>query len=127
MTSSVDRVERFLLYAVAYLGLSALWIYEVLDQGRLEGSEARAWSVLAVVGAAHVAFGFAVRDWPALLLPVVVLFLAFPAGYPESRFEPGPVWHGQLVLLPVEEVLIAAGLGLRAFVERRRTAAARSS
>ena len=123
----VGHLERFVFYAFVYLGLSTVWIYGVLDQGRIEGSDARAWSALALVAAAHVAFGYIVRDWPALLLPVVVLFLAIPAGYPESRFEPGPVWHGQLVLLPAEIVLIAAGLGLRALVARLRQSAIRSS
>jgi hypothetical protein len=118
------RLRRFAVVSLVYLGLSILWIYGVLDQGWLEGSDVRVWSALAVVGGAHVAFGYVARDWPVLLLPVVVLLLAFPAGYPESRFsEPGPVWFGQLVVLPAEIVLIAAGMGLHALVERRKTAA----
>jgi peptidoglycan/LPS O-acetylase OafA/YrhL len=118
------RLRRFAVVSLVYLGLSILWIYGVLDQGWFEGSDVRVWSALAVVGGAHVAFGYVARDWPVLLLPVVVLLLAFPAGYPESRFsEPGPVWFGQLVVLPAEVVLIAAGMGLHALVERRKTAA----
>ena len=67
------------------------------------------------------AFGFGVREWPALLLPIAVLPLAIPAGYPGSQFsEPRPVWLGQLVLIPFEILLIAAGLGLWALVDRRR-------
>jgi hypothetical protein len=57
-----------------------------------------------------------------------MLFVAIPAGHPESRFsEPGPVWFAQLVMLPAEVVLIAAGLGLRALVDGRKAAAPRSS
>ena len=33
--------------------------------------------------AVHVAFGWAIREWAALLLPFVLVFLAMPAGYPE--------------------------------------------
>jgi hypothetical protein len=118
---------RFCLGALAYLGLSAVWIYGVLDRGTLEGSDVRAWTVLGVVAVAHVAFGFAIREWPALLLPIAVLLLAIPAGYPDSEFsEPGPVWFGQIVLVQFEIPLIAAGLGVRALANGRR-AAARSS
>ena len=101
---------RFGLGTVANLGLSAVWIYGVLDRGALEGSDVRAWTVLVAVAVAHVAFGFTIREWPALLLPIAVLLLAIPAGYPESRFsEPGPVWFGQIVLVQFEIPLIAPG------------------
>jgi len=126
-TGSLDRVDRFAVGGLVYLALSVVWIYGVLDRGRLEGSDARLWAVLGVLAAAHVAFGFGIREWPALLLPIAVLLLAIPAGYPESQFsEPEPVWFGQLVMVQLEIPLIAAGLGLRAFVDSRR-AAARSS
>ena len=121
-------VERFAVGGLVYLALSVVWIYGVLDQGSLEGSDARLWAVLGVLAAAHVAFGFGIREWPALLLPIAVLLLAIPAGYPESQFsEPLPVWFGQLVMAPFETLLIAAGLGIRAFADRRRAVAARSS
>jgi hypothetical protein len=96
----------------------------VIDQGLLEGSDLRLWPALVVVGVAHGVFGYVVRDWVALILPVVVLFLAVPAGPPESGFsEPGLVWFAQLVMLPAEVVLLVAGLGLRALVERWRKSA----
>jgi hypothetical protein len=124
--SSHTRTTRFSLCALAYLGLSLGWIYGVLDRGRLEESDAALWAVLAVASAAHVAFGYFSREWPALLLPIVVLVLAIPAGYPVSRYgEPSPTWLGQLVLIPAEVVLIAAGLGLRALVDSRRPGLAR--
>lgn len=115
MRLQLERLERFVLGSVVYLGLSALWIYGLLDRGLLEGSDVRAWTALGVVALAHVAFGFTVREWPALLLPIAALMLSIPAGYPESQFsEPGPVWLGQMVLVQVEIPLIAVGLGLRA-------------
>ena len=114
-------LERFVVGALVYLALSAVWIHGVVDQGGLEGSGIELWTVLGAVAAAHVAFGFGIREWPALLLPIAVLPLAILAGYPESQFsEPGPVWFGQLVWIPFEVLLIAAGLGLRALVERRQ-------
>ena len=126
-TGSLAGVERFAIGGLVYLALSVVWIYGVLDRGRLEGSDARLWAVLAALAAAHVAFGFAIREWPALLLPIAVLLLAIPARYPESQFsEPGPVWFGQLVMVQLEIPLIAAGLGLGSLANSRR-AAARSS
>jgi hypothetical protein len=124
MRLALGRLERFGLGSVVYLAISALWIYGVLDRGSLEGSDVQAWSALGVVAAGHVVFGFTIREWPALLLPIAVLLLAIPAGYPDSEFsEPGPVWFGQIVLVQFEIPLIAAGLGLRAVVGGRRNVA----
>jgi hypothetical protein len=124
MRLALGRLERFGLGSVVYLGISALWIYGVLDRGSLEGSDVQAWSALGVVAAGHVVFGFTIREWPALLLPIAVLLFAIPAGYPDSEFsEPGPVWFGQMVLVQFEIPLIAAGLGLRTLVEGRGTVA----
>ena len=88
-----------------------LWVYGVVDQGRLEGSDWRDWSLVAVVLAVHVAFGWAIREWAALLLPIALVFLAIPAGFPESQFsEPLPVWIGQIFFVVLEVPAIAAGL-----------------
>jgi hypothetical protein len=121
MRYEFDRLERFVLAVLAYFGLSALWIYGVLDQGLLEDLGAVTWLVLALVGLAHVAFGFVCKEWIALLFPVVLVFLAVPAGYPESQFsEPAPMWFGQAVHGVFEIVLIAVGIVLRLVVEHRR-------
>jgi hypothetical protein len=117
----LGRLQRFVLGSLVYLGLSGLWIYGVVDRGELEGSDVATWTALGVVAVAHVVFGFTIREWPALLLPIAVLLLAIPAGYPDSQFsEPGPVWFGQIFLVQLEIPLIAAGLGLRALAGGRR-------
>jgi hypothetical protein len=122
MRFQLGRLRGFVLGSAVYLGLSALWIYGVLDRGLLEGSDVRAWTALGAVAVAHVAFGFTIREWPALLLPIAVLLLAIPAGYPDSQFsEPGPVWFGQMILVQFEIPLIAAGLGLRAHATASRS------
>ena len=109
------RLQRFAIGAFAYLAVGVLWVYGVVDQGRLEGSDWRDWSLVAVVLAVHVAFGWAIREWAALLLPIALVFLAIPAGFPESQFsEPLPVWLGQIFFVVLEVPAIAAGLGLRA-------------
>ena len=100
-----------------------MWIYGFVDQGRFEGSDWRNWSLVALVLAVHVAFGWAIREWAALLLPIVLVFLAVPAGYPESQFsEPLPLWIGQAFLMVVEIPAIAVGVALRTFYDGwRRT------
>lgn len=126
MEVRLDRLERFIVGALVYLGLSSIWIYGALDSGVLEDRAALYWSALAIVVLAHIAFGFVIREWVALLLPIVLPFLAIPAGVPESDYEPPPVWMSQVLLVVVEVPLIAAGLGLRALVDGRR-ASIRSS
>lgn len=117
------RLQRFAIGAFAYLAVGVLWVYGVVDQGRLEGSDWRDWSLVAVVLAVHVAFGWAIYAWAALLLPIALVFLAIPAGFPESQFsEPLPVWLGQIFFVVLEVPAIAAGLGLRAAYDAwRRT------
>lgn len=117
------RLQRFAIGAFAYLAVGVLWVYGVVDQGRLEGSDWRDWSLVAVVLAVHVAFGWAIYEWAALLLPIALVFLAIPAGFPESQFsEPLPVWLGQIFFVVLEVPAIAAGLGLRAAYDAwRRT------
>jgi hypothetical protein len=118
-----SRLRRFAVGALAYLALGVLWFYGFVDQGRFEGSDLRVWSLVGLVLALHVAFGWATREWAALLLPIALVFLAIPAGYPESQFgEPAPVWLGQVFFVIVEIPAIAAGLALRTLYDGwRRT------
>jgi hypothetical protein len=118
------RLRRFALGALLYLALSSVWLYGLLDQGRLEGGgDVGTWLFIGLVVAVHVGFGWAIREWAALLLPIALVFLAIPAGYPESQFsEPGPVWLGQVFYVVLEIPAIAAGLALRTFYDGwRRT------
>jgi hypothetical protein len=115
------KVVRFAAGALVYLAVSLIWLYGFVDRGWFEGDDWRAWSILGLGVAVHVAFGWAIREWAALLLPIVLVFLAVPAGYPESDFgEPLPVWIAQIFFLVFEIPAIALGLGLRALYAARR-------
>ena len=119
-----SRGRRFATWAIVYLGLSLAWIYGIVDQGRFESSDDwRNWSVIALVLAVHVAFGWAIREWAALVLPFLVVFLVMPAGYPVTQFsEPLPVWIGQAFLAVIEMPAIAGGVALRTLYDGwRRT------
>ncbi len=117
------RVARFVAGAFVYLALGMVWLYGVVDQGRFEGSDARFWSFVAAVLLVHVTFGWVIREWPAVLLPLILVPFAVPAGYPESQFgEPLPVWIGQVFYVVVEIPAIAAGVALRTLYDGwRRT------
>ena len=120
---TTKRVGRFVVGALVYLALSVVWLYEIVDEGGFEGSDVRVFTILGFVLAVHVAFGWFIREWAALLLPIALVFLAIPAGYPESQFgEPGLVWMGQVFMVVLEIPAIALGLGLRTFYDGwRRT------
>ncbi|MGH3022325.1 MAG: hypothetical protein ACRDNI_01595 [Gaiellaceae bacterium] len=100
--------------AVVYLVLGTAWIYGLLDTGVLEDRERLMWMCIALFGLGHVAFGFAYGRWIGLLLPNLLIVLAIPAGYPESSYEPLPLWYWQLFLAPFLTTLVAVGLGARA-------------
>jgi peptidoglycan/LPS O-acetylase OafA/YrhL len=111
-----DRLRRFAIGASAYLIISAVWLYGVVDQGKFDyGSDLRTWSLIGGLVAVHVLFGWLIREWAALLLPIVLIVVVIPAGYPESQFEPPPLWFGQIFYSVFEITAIAVGLGLRAF------------
>jgi hypothetical protein len=118
---TAKRIARFLVGALVYLALSVVWLYEIVDEGGFEGSDVRVFTILGLVLAVHVAFGWFIREWAALLLPIALVFIAIPAGYPESQFgEPGLVWMGQVFMVVLEIPAIAVGLGLRTLYDGRR-------
>jgi lysylphosphatidylglycerol synthetase-like protein (DUF2156 family) len=108
---------------LAYLALAAAWVYVFLDRGFFEGHDLW-WLVAAGFALAHVALGFIVGRCPVVLLPLVLVPLAIPAGYPESMWEPPPVWLTQTLLVQFEVSLVALGLGARAVSDRCRPARA---
>lgn len=109
------RYRRATVVVAAYLAVAAAWVYLFLDSGFLEGDDLW-WLVTAGFAVAHVALGFLVGRWPVVLLPLVLVPLAIPAGYPQSMFEPPPVWLTQTLLVQFEVALVALGLGVRTVV-----------
>jgi hypothetical protein len=69
-----------------------LWIYGDLNRGSDAGEFWPIWVVLV-----QLMLGFAVNRWWAVALPVVVVAISVPAGFPPitpSNYEPLPVWVG---------------------------------
>lgn len=113
-----------LVGALAYLALMTLWIYGVANRWD-PGSGAWLIPVLVCV---QVLAGLAIGRWWAVLLPIVVVLIAVPAGNPPDSpvtspyVEPWPIWFGLALETPVAVVLIALGVAARAVA---RGAAAR--
>ncbi|MGH3035195.1 MAG: hypothetical protein ACRDON_11685 [Gaiellaceae bacterium] len=119
-------VDALAIGAVAYGLFGLAWIYGLLDTGVLEDREVAAWTAIAVVTLAHAVFGFALARWVALLFPLALVLLAVPAGYPESNYEPLPVWVPQAFWAPFEIAFLAVGVSVRKLAGRRRPNRSRS-
>jgi hypothetical protein len=98
--------------AAAYVAAMAFYIYAVADRNWTFGSDAREALVLVALAALHLAAGWGIARWWAVLLPALAIPLALPAGYPD-RTEP-ELWIGvAYVLVPIGVVLIGLAAALR--------------
>ena len=103
---------RRLVLAAAYVAAMAFYIYAITDRSWTFGSDVREALVLAAVALLHLATGWGIARWWALLLPLVAIPLAVPAGYPD-RTEP-QLWIGiAYVLVPIGTVLIGMAIAFR--------------
>ena len=110
---AVVRYERSIA-VVSYFVLMLVWVFWVLDRQVFFGEPRGDWIVLAALLAAHLAVGFAIGRWWALLLPFVVVFASIPLGHPSTnRGEPWPIWWGLLAWVPLAAAFLALGVGFR--------------
>jgi hypothetical protein len=106
---------------VSYFALALVWVFWILDRQLFFGSDAAAIVGLGTLVVVHLALGFLVARWWAVLLPLVPVILAAPLGYPSSnRGEAGPLWLLLLFWAPAEVALVAAGMGVDALAARMR-------
>ena len=89
----------------------AVWIYWMLERQLFYGSDAATWVMLACFGVVNLAAGVLVARWWALLLPVLAVVLALPAGFPDAnKGEPLPIWFVPVIFSPVAFALIGLGV-----------------
>lgn len=113
----MTETNRAAVGVALYCALAAAWIYGIANTSLGESDFGTVW--LVGLGAVHVAAGFAIRRWWAVVLPGFAIALAVPAGLPPTDVgEPFPIWFG-LVLLAIPEALLVA---LGVFAARRRAA-----
>jgi hypothetical protein len=117
------RYSRSIAVAL-YFALALVWVYWILDRQLFFGSDAAGLVALALVVIAHLALGWVVNRWWAVLLPFLPVLLAAPIGYPSAnRGEPLPLWLGLFFWAPAEVALVAAGIGVQAVRARTRVCA----
>jgi hypothetical protein len=103
---------RPLIVAAAYVAAMAFYIWVIADRNWTFASDAREAVVLVALAGLHLATGWSVGRWWAVLLPALAIPLAIPAGYPE-RTEP-QLWIGiAYVLVPIGTVLIGVSAAIR--------------
>jgi hypothetical protein len=101
----------------AYAIVMSTFVY-LVDSGRLWGEPNLSWAVVGAVALAHVVFGLAIGRWWALLLPLLAIFLAIPAGVPyDPRGEAFPLFFGMAFYAPFEAALLSIGVGTRKLVD----------
>jgi peptidoglycan/LPS O-acetylase OafA/YrhL len=105
---------REIVVAAVYLAAMAAWIYGVARPQVGYGSDAAAVGFLVVLAAVHLGAGWGIGRWWAVLLPLVAIVLALPAGTPERGEDPLPIWFGVAVFIaPAGALLIAVAATLR--------------
>jgi peptidoglycan/LPS O-acetylase OafA/YrhL len=103
---------RRLVVAAAYVAAMAFFIYVIADRSVGYGSDVAGWLGIAALTMLHLAAGWGIGRWWALLLPLLAIPLSVPAGYPE-RTEP-QIWVGiAFVLAPIGVVLIGLAVAVR--------------
>ena len=107
---SFGRMGRLYVVSGLYLACMAGFVYGFADHQVGYGSDVASVLVLVVLVALHVATGVGARRWWVVVLPVVAVLLAIPAGYPDARRgEPLPIWFGLALVAPAGALLIGVG------------------
>ena len=97
--------------AAAYLTAMGLWIYVVVERQLFYGQPEANFRLTLMLAGVQVGAGLLIGRWWALVLPLVAVALAVPAGYPDaSKGEPLPTWLGLLFVSPVAVILVGAGV-----------------
>jgi hypothetical protein len=96
----------------------AAWVYGVANTTSNDSYDWLDWALLV----AQPLAGFLVARWWAILLPLVVVAVSVPAGYPPitpENAEPFPIWFSLAVVAVVAIPLVTAGVVARKVYARR--------
>lgn len=117
-------IVRYALSIAAYISVVVL---VMAITAASEGSVGAGWAELVwlTLIALHLAVGFSIGRWWAILLVILLPILAIPvptATECGEGCEPLPLWFGLLLLgVPVGAALLAMGIGARKLRDRRRS------
>jgi hypothetical protein len=104
---------RPFVVAAAYVAAMAFFIWVIADRSVGYGSDLAGWLGLAALAALHLATGWGIGRWWALLLPPLAIPLSVPAGYPGLGEAP-QLWVGiTWVVAPAGMILIGLAVAIR--------------
>jgi hypothetical protein len=115
--------SRAAITAAVYLIAMGLWIYVVMERQYFYGDDTTGYALLALLAAGNVVAGLLIGRWWALALPVLVVVLSVPAGYPDAnRGEPWPIWASLALFTPITLLGVAIGAAVAREGGKPRTA-----
>ena len=102
---------------IVYLAAGLAWVITVDTNYEADHG---VW--LAILAGASLALGWASGSWRVALLALVLVPLAIPFDYPDSRFgEPLPTYFSAGIVTPISAALILLGVGARKAWDRRHS------
>ena len=113
-------MNRNLVVAGCYLVAMTFFIYAIANPDVAYGNDAAYLLIAAALGLLHLGAGWFATRWWVILLPILPVLIAIPAGYPEKGREPFLIWMTLADLAPFGSLLIAVGFAARRTLERRR-------
>jgi hypothetical protein len=109
-------MNRAAVGVALYCALAAAWIYGIANTSL--GESDAGTLLLVALAAVHVGAGYVIGQWWALVLPLLPIALAVPAGLPPTDVgEPLPIWFAFVLFALPEATLVALGV---AVAKRRR-------
>lgn len=116
--------RRLALASVLFIAGMLAFVYAIAKPDVTYGDDAGNVAVLAGVMLLHFGTGMLARRWAALLLPLIAIGLAAPAGLPDTAARTDgvfPIWFGMLVFLePLGLAALALGVAVAKFRKHRR-------
>jgi len=114
----VTASRRGAVLGAVYLAGGLLWIYAVVDR---RGDVGNIWELVLLL-AGSVAFGAAAARWWVVVLPLVLIPLALPAGKVPGGGELDRAYEFPLLMAPGLMIALAVGVATRRFARTRRGA-----
>jgi hypothetical protein len=94
-------VNRNIVVVVCYLAAMTLFVYGIANPGVAYGNDAANILGAVTLGLLHLGTGLLASRWWVILLPVLPILIAVPAGYPEEGREPSLIWFLSRTSLPL--------------------------
>lgn len=113
-------MSRNIVIAACYLIAMTVFIYGIANPDVAYGNDAANILIAVTLGLLHLGTGLLASRWWVILLPVLPILIAVPAGYPEEGREPLLIWMTlALFIAPLGALLIAVGFVARRVLRRR--------